>query len=61
MNDKPYLISRDPWWRTPPIPGQAESELDWGYLEIWSDLSFRFVDERPTDREIQQRKGCRLV
>ena len=57
---KPYLMSREPWWRTPPKPGQPESELDWGYLEIWSDMSFRFIEERPSDQEIRQRKGCRL-
>ena len=41
-------------------PGQLESELDWGYLEIWSTMSFRSITERPTDQEIQQHKGCRL-
>jgi hypothetical protein len=60
MNGEPYLISREPWWRTPPKPGQSELALDWGYLEIWSDMSFRFVAERPSDQEILQRKGCRL-
>ncbi|TWI53683.1 hypothetical protein IQ22_02288 [Pseudomonas duriflava] len=53
------LISREPWWASPPYPGQNELDLEWGYLEVYDSLEFRFVHVRPTDEEIINRKGCR--
>lgn len=55
------LISREPWWARPPAPGQDESTCDWGWLEIYSDRTFRFDPVRPTDEEIRNRKGCRVA
>lgn len=55
------LVSREPWWNYPPRPGQDEMELEWGWLEIWSDGRFEFVHERPSDDEIRQRKSCFLL
>jgi hypothetical protein len=53
------LISREPWWLKPPQPGQNEQDLHWGYLEIYADGSTKFVDERPSDQELAERKSCR--
>lgn len=58
--DQKEPVSREPWWATPPEPGQDEMMLEWGYLEIYSDGSFRFIHERPSDAEIRNRRGCRL-
>lgn len=55
------LVSREPWWAVPPMPGQSVMELEWGYLEVYSDGSFHFDGERPTDEEISGREGCRWV
>jgi len=57
--DGPVLISREPWWERPPGPGESEWDVAWGFLEYWSDGSFRFVRERPSDEEIKSRKSCR--
>jgi hypothetical protein len=55
------LVSREPWWETPPRPGQDEMTCKWGWLELWSDGSFRFdASSRPTDEQIKARKGCHL-
>lgn len=56
----PTLISREPWWAVPPRPDQTEMECDWGWLELWSDGSFRFDPTRPSDEEIANRKACRI-
>ncbi|MDZ3992896.1 hypothetical protein PspTeo4_21208 [Pseudomonas sp. Teo4] len=53
------LISREPWWLVPPQPGQKEQDLHWGYLEIYADGRTVFVDQRPSDRELAERKSCR--
>lgn len=53
------LISREVWWFEPPRPGQTEADLRWGFLEIHSDRTMRFVDERPTDQQMAERKSCR--
>ena len=55
------LISREPWWAKPPEQGQDELSLEWGYLEIYDNLEFRFVSSRPSDEEIRLRKGCRVI
>ncbi|MBH3438550.1 hypothetical protein EGJ52_24040 [Pseudomonas luteola] len=55
------LISREPWWAKPPEQGQDELSLEWGYLEIYDNLEFRFVSTRPSDEEIRLRKGCRVI
>ena len=55
------LVSREPWWATPPGPGQTEADVAWGYLEIYSDGSFRFDPQRPSDEEIHNRPGCWLA
>lgn len=55
------IISKEPWWKTPPRPGQGDDELEWGYLITYSDGRVEFTEnERPTPEEIAQRKGCRL-
>lgn len=53
------LIYRDVWWFKPPEPGQTEKDLRWGFLEIYSDGQTRYVDERPTDKQMAERKSCR--
>ncbi len=55
------LIEREPWWATRPEPGQTDAEVNWGWLEHYDDGTFIFVNERPTDEEIRQRKSCRLI
>lgn len=44
---------------SPPKPGQQEQDLHWGYLEIYADGRTVFVDQRPSDRELAERKSCR--
>ncbi len=56
----PQLLSREPWWAHPPQPGQREMDLQWGYLEVYADGSFRFDPTRPSTQEILQRPGCRI-
>ncbi len=58
---EPTLVSREPWWEVPPAPGEDELSCRWGWLELWSDGTFRFNTEtRPTEQEIRERKGCRI-
>lgn len=59
MTDK-TLVSREPWWAEPPKSGQCDADLEWGYLEIYSDGSVVFKRERPCDDEIESRSSCRL-
>jgi hypothetical protein len=54
------IISREPWWAKPPLPGQEEMQLEWGYLILYSDGVFEFEHLRPSDEEIRNRKGCRV-
>lgn len=54
------LVSREPWWAAPPMPGQDELEVKWGWLELYADGHFNFDDTRPTDDEIKNRPGCHL-
>lgn len=53
------LISREVWWYEPPKPGQTEADLHWGFLEVYSGGETRFVDQRPTDQQMAERKSCR--
>lgn len=53
------LISREVWWFEPPRPGQTEADLRWGFVEIYDDGTTCFIDKRPTDREMADRKSCR--
>ena len=55
------LVSRDPWWATAPKRGQDEMTLEWGYLEVYTDGSFRFDRRRPSDSEIINRTSCLLL
>ncbi|GLO32884.1 MULTISPECIES: hypothetical protein [Pseudomonas] len=55
------LVTREPWWAQPPKPGQSDKDCTWGYLERFDDGSFSFDQaNRPSDEEIQNRKGCRV-
>lgn len=60
MTPEAKVVSREPWWASPPKPGQTDEDLVWGYLERLSSGDFRFNPERPSDDEIRNRKGCRL-
>mgnify|MGYP003624869650 CR=1 FL=1 len=60
MSEPVKLISREPWWATPPSIFESEDDVVWGYLEHYSDGTWRFTDERPTDEEIRGRKSCRI-
>lgn len=55
------VISREPWWATPPQPGQGDADVEWGYLVRFSDNTFEFQTDRPTDDEIASRESCRLM
>ncbi|EJL04073.1 MULTISPECIES: hypothetical protein [Pseudomonas] len=57
------IVQKEPWWASPPRPGQDESELEWGWLVVYSEGEprFEFVRERPTDEQIRRRKGCRVT
>jgi hypothetical protein len=57
---EPELISKEPWWAEPPKPGQAESEVEWGYLELYSDGKFKFDRTTPSQDEILERTSCRI-
>ncbi len=54
------LISREPWWAQPPSVFETEADITWGYLEYYSDGTWRFDSTRPSDEEIRSRKSCRL-
>jgi len=57
------LFSREPWWAKAPLPGQADLELEWGYLVIYQVdgvFEFEFDQTRPSVDEIVNRKGCRI-
>nr|BFE89716.1 hypothetical protein GCM10020185_02520 [Pseudomonas brassicacearum subsp. brassicacearum] len=62
-DDAPDHAKKEPWWASPPKPGQDESELEWGWLVIYSEGEprFEFIKERPSDEQIRQRKGCRVT
>ena len=51
-------VAKLPWWKSPPEPGQTESKLEWGYLLVYDDGTVAFVDERPSDTEIERRTSC---
>ena len=55
------VLKREPWWASPPKPGQSDNDVEWGYLVLYSDNSFEFDRTRPTDEEIQSRESCRLM
>lgn len=57
------IINKEPWWAAPPTPGQKESELEWGWLVIYSEGEprFEFLKLRPSDDEIRNRKSCRIT
>ena len=58
MSEEKKILSKEPWWEQPPKPGQTESDLEWGYLLFYEDRSFEFLDERPSDEELQGRSSC---
>ena len=55
---RPEAVAKLPWWKSPPEPGQTESKLEWGYLLVYGDGTVAFVDERPSDAEIERRTSC---
>src|SRR3989344_5282800 len=57
------ILSKEPWWATPPEPGQDELKLEWGWLVHYSEGEprFEFVRERPSDDEIRNRKSCPIT
>lgn len=57
----PALISKEPWWAKRPQPGESDADVEWGYLEHYDDGTFNFDPTRPTDEEIRNRKGCRIL
>ncbi|MCY4425873.1 MAG: hypothetical protein OXC05_02425 [Halieaceae bacterium] len=58
MSAEKKILSKEPWWEEPPQPGQTEADLRWGYLVFYEDRSFAFLDERPSDEELQGRSSC---
>jgi hypothetical protein len=54
-----YVVSKEPWWETPPGPDETDDDVNWGYLEQMSDGTFRFNPSTPTQDEIANRKSCR--
>ena len=60
MSEGKTILSKEPWWEQPPKPGQTEADLRWGYLLIYDDRSFEFLDERPSEAELQARSSCLL-
>ena len=57
------LLSREPWRaeRRPDVPVDEALE-EWGWLEIYmtdGKPEFIFINDRPSDEEIRQRKSCR--
>ncbi len=56
------IISKEPWWATPPRPGQQDSDLKWGWLIVEEGGVVRFDDSnRPSNEEIANRKACRVL
>ena len=60
MREGKKIVSKEPWWEQPPQAGQTEAELNWGYLVFHEDRSFEFLNERPSDAELQGRSSCLL-
>jgi len=54
------LVSREPWWAKRPAEGQTDEDVEWGYLEIYDDGTFRYDPTRPSDQEILTRKSCQI-
>ncbi len=46
------------WWKYPPMPNQSDEDIEWGFLQFFNDGKCKFVDQRPTDEEIRDRKTC---
>ncbi len=46
------IMQKEPWWASPPKPGQDESELEWGWLVIYSEGEprFEFIKGTPIGR-----------
>ena len=59
-NSPRILVSREPWWQSPPKPGQDEMTCVWEWLEVWLDGTFTVDHTRPSGEEIRARKCCRL-
>ncbi len=53
------VLSKEPWYVHPPEPGQTDADLEWGYLVFYTDGTFEFINERPSDEEIASRTSCR--
>ena len=51
-------VAKLPWWKTLPEPGQTDAELEWGYQLVYDDGTVAFLDERPSDAEIERRTSC---
>jgi hypothetical protein len=58
--NRKQIISKEPWWANPPVHGQREESIEWGYLLMFSDGTWVFDDTRPSKEEIMGRKSCRL-
>ena len=48
------------WWKYPPQTGDTETDIEWGYLVFYSDGRFAFIDQRPPERDIKERRHCLL-
>ena len=59
MPEQRTVLSREVWWKHPPVVGQDPAMIAWGRLEIYSDYTSRFFEERPSEEAIATRKNCR--
>ncbi len=54
------ILSREPWWASPPKDGETEADVTWGFLIIYTDGSSAWDSTQPTAVELANRKSCRI-
>lgn len=54
MRKNIHVVKRHPSWVNPPEPGQDLHDLEWGVVEVMSDKSLRFTNEKPDPEELEQ-------
>lgn len=61
-NTEKTVLSRDVWWWVPPMPGQSDEDLIWGYRIEYSDGSHSYdFESKPSEEEIKNRTRCRFL
>ncbi|MGY8832511.1 MAG: hypothetical protein ACKVIS_23860, partial [Pseudomonadales bacterium] len=54
MKKSAQVVGRHPAWVNPPEPGQDLRDLEWGVVEVMSDKSLRFTNEKPDPEALEK-------